>query len=357
MTKALLRTEIVRDTQRFAALSKDWDALADHLGTPLACHAWYIAALAALQQHKFELSVVLIWNDQLLVAAGPLMLDKMRSPARLIPIDSFAGEPFLLLYRDSEALAALAHACAGLNRPILLRRLQSSESDLELLSATLRSKALVYCKPRHVSAVAPLPIDFETFEAAMSSSRRTSIRGKRRAAVRELGEVQIEFVMPDPGSVDLHMARFKSVEGSGWKQRSGTALSTDPRMDSFISQLANVFARKEQLIIAYLTIGGRDAACRLILCQQSSWFELKTGFDEQFGRFAPGIVLMHETLREACRTSITKFEYLGVHEGWQDNWPRELTEDFRVATYPFRPAGALALAADGLQALSSLSRR
>jgi CelD/BcsL family acetyltransferase involved in cellulose biosynthesis len=357
MTETLLKTEIVRDEQRFAALSKEWDALAARLETPLARHAWYIAALAALQQHMFELSVVLIWNGDVLVAAAPLMLDKMLTPARLVPIDAFAGEPFRLLYRDTEALGALAKACVGLKRPILFRRLQASETDLALFSAALRSNAAVYCKPRYTSATTQLPADFETFEASMSRKRLSAIRGKWRAAMREHGEVATEYVTPEPGDLPVLLNRFMALEGSGWKQRSGTALCADHRMGCFVSQLARAFAQDGLLEFAFLRIGGRDAACRLLLRQYSGGFAIKIGFDEEFRRFTPGILLSHESLRESCRTGTTSFSFLGVYEDWQDNWPHEVTEDFRVATYPFRPSGALALLDDSRQAMLSLLRK
>jgi CelD/BcsL family acetyltransferase involved in cellulose biosynthesis len=357
MTAALLNTEIVRDVQRFAALAERWDALAARMGTPLARHTWYNVVLGTLRQQLFELSVVLIWDGDILAAAAPLILDKSLSPARLVPIDGFVGEPFRLLYRDPKALEALGHACAGLRRPILFRRLESGETDLALLSSALRSTAAVNCTPRHASVTVELPSNFEAFESSMSTSRRSTIRRKWRGATREHGEILAEFITPEPRDVVEQLARIEAIEGSGWKQRSGTALAADPMMRDLVSRLANAFALEGLLVLAYLKIGGRDAACRLILRQQSAWFEIKIGYDEEFARFSPGVLLMHETLREACRTGIGSYAFLGLREGWQDHWPHQATEDFRIATYPLRPSGAFALADDCRQAVVSLSRR
>lgn len=357
MTAAPLSIEIVRDAQRFAALADMWDALAAPMETPLACHTWYSVVLATLRQPLFELSVVLVWDGNLLVAAAPLILDKADFPARLVTIDSFVGEPFRLLYCDPEALEVLAHACAGLRQPILFRRLQSGKADLALLSTVLRAKAAVHCTPRHASVTVRLPGNFESFEAGMSISRRSTIRRKWRAAMREHGDILTEFVTPQPENLVEQLRRFEAIEGSGWKQRSGTALAADPKMSDLILRLGIAFAQKGLLVLAYLKIGGRDAACRFILQQQSGWFEIKIGFDEEFARFSPGVLLMHETLREACRTGIGAYSFLGLREGWQDNWPHEATEDFRVSIYPLRPSGALALADDCRLAVSSFSRR
>ncbi len=339
MTAAPLRTEIVRNAQRFADLAEAWDALAACLVTPLACHAWYSAALAAQHRHRIELSVVLVWDGDLLAAAAPLISDKSYGPARLIPIDGFVGEPFRLLYRNAEAYAALIKACAGLHRPVLFRRLVGSEADLAKLIAAFRSNSVVVCKLRHASATVQLPTDFEAFEASMSNSRRATNRRKWRAAQREYGEIQTEFVTPEPASLPQHLERLFAVEGSGWKQRSGTAMAADSMTASFVSQLAQGFAEKGQLVIAYLKFGSQDAACRFLLREQTGWYEIKIGFNEEFARFSPGALLMHETLREACRTGIRTYDFLGLYENWQDQWPHEVTADYRFASYPLAAIG------------------
>jgi CelD/BcsL family acetyltransferase involved in cellulose biosynthesis len=352
-----LATEIVRDRQRFTALAGAWDALAECHRTPLALHAWYSAALAVQDDDRHQLCTVLIWEDDRLVAAAPLMKDGSRSPARLTAIDAFAGEPDRLLYRSPAALSALARACAGLRQPIVLRRLVANEADCAALATTLRTKAAVVCKPRHASTVVQLPSGFDRFEADMSSSRRATIRRKWRAAGREHGPIAAEFLNPKPGDLPAQMARIAAIEGAGWKGRAGTALAADRRMGGFIAQVAEANARTGKLVLAFLRIGGQDAACRLILRHGAAWFEIKIGFDETFARFSPGVLLMHETLREACRSGIQNYAFLGLREGWQDHWPHQVIEDCHLATYPLALSGARAIAADGWHALAMQVRR
>ncbi len=334
-----------------------WDRLAVRLATPLARHAWYSAALDAQHLNRFTLSIVLVWDGNDLAAAAPLILDKTYGPARLIPIDGFVGEPFRLLYRDAKSYAALIKACASLRLPILFRRLVGNEADMALLTSEFRSNSAVICKPRHASAIVRLPADFDVVEASMSSSSRATNRRKWRAVVREHGEILTEFVTPDPANVSQHLERLFAIEGSGWKKRSGTALAADSMTANFISRLAKGFAENTQLVIAYLKFGNQDAACRLLLQGQSGWYEIKIGYSEAFARFSPGALLMHETLREACRTGIKCYHFLGLYESWQDQWPHETTEDYRFASYPFRPSGALAILDDCRQAAALFFRR
>jgi CelD/BcsL family acetyltransferase involved in cellulose biosynthesis len=350
-------TEIIHDPLRFAALSGIWDELAWQMGTPLALHAWYMAALSAQHLQNLELWVVVVWEGGRLAAAAPLMLDLSIAPSRLVPIDAFAGEPDRLLYRNPAALAALARACAELGRPILLQRLVACDTDLAAFGAAARSGAMVMYNPLHQSAVVRLPASFDIFESDMSSSRRGYLRRKWRLAERERGKIEAEFILPEPRDLARQLARIEAVEGSGWKGRSGTSLSADRRMRLFVAQLATAFADEGLLVLAFLRIGERDAACRLILSDRSTWCGIKIGYDEEFARFSPGLLLMHETLREACRAGAEAYAFLGLRENWQGNWPHEVIQDFRLATYPFRPSGALALADDGRQLAARFVRR
>lgn len=350
-------TEIVHDPQRFAALAGAWDALAASHPSPLALHAWYSAALAAQHGGRTRLWVVLVWEGDRLVAAAPLMHDLSASPARLVPIDAFTGEPDRLLFESAAALSALAQACAATRRPILFRRLALDEADRAALVAALRANAAVSCRPRHASAEVHLPASFAALEASMSASRRATIRRKQRAAEREHGAIQAEFLIPQPGDLPAQLARIEAIEAAGWKGRSGTALAADPRMAGFIARVAAAFAATGMLVLGFLTIGDRDAACRLILRHGAAWFEIKIGYDEQFARVSPGVLLMHETLREACRRGIASYAFLGLCEEWQNHWPHQVIADSRLATYPASPAGAWAILADGWQALAALVRR
>lgn len=279
MTGLPLVTEIVQDPLRFAALAQDWDALAAAHASTLALHAWYSAAFAVQHGDRFRLHVVAIWDDNRLVAAAPLMRNASASSARIVPIDAFAGELDRLLHNGPSALSALVRACAAVRQPLLFRRLVASEADLAAIASALRLRAAVFCRPRHASAVVRLSGTFEQFEAGMSSNRRSTIGRKWRTAEREHGEIQAEFIKPDPGDLSAQLARIEAIEGSGRKGRNGTAIAADRRMRDFVACAAGAFSETRSLVLAFLRIGGKDAACRLILRQGTTWFEIKIGYD------------------------------------------------------------------------------
>ncbi len=70
---------------------------------------------------------------------------------------------------------------------------------------------------------------------ARNSPGRKLVRNiqRHRRRLSELGPVSFEWVSPEPGAVDELLADGLRVEGSGWKQRTGSAISLIPNLAAF----------------------------------------------------------------------------------------------------------------------------
>ena len=351
---AALRVEVVRSLQRFAELACEWDALASQHETPLALHGWYAAALDAQRDLAPEVVIPLIWRGQRLVGAAPLM-QSTSGPRRLVPIDAFTGEPDRILYSDQAALLALADACVGLDQPILLRRFAAPAEDAEPFSMRIRKGMPGLMRQLYQTSCLHLPDSFEALEESMSKSRRKTIRRKQKM-IEKVGGCELEVLTPCEDEVELLLARFARVENAGWKGRAGTSLMGDPTMARFISQVARSFARTGDTKVMFLKIDGQDASGRVVLKHRQSWCEIKIGYDEQFKRYSPGIILMHEAFRTAIEDRIRRYRFLGVSEDWQNFWPCERRWDFRLAAYPVSWISAGAIWADARRVIGSLFR-
>ncbi|QPC99141.1 GNAT family N-acetyltransferase [Qipengyuania soli] len=350
------RTEIVRSRSRFSELAPDWDALASLHETPLALHGWYEAALEAQSDSNPDLCIPLIWRGNRLVAAAPLMHSLEAGPCRLVPIDAFTGEPDRIIYCDADALLALADACAELGEPLLFRRFAAPQADAIGFAKRLRRHAPGMFRELHRASFVAMPDDFDAFEASMSKSRRKTIRRKQKL-MDEAGGCELSVFCPAEEEVAPLLERFARIEDASWKGRAGTSLLGDPLMAKFVLQVARTFARTGDTFVTILKIGEEDAAGRVVLQHGKSWCGIKVGFDEQFARFAPGIIQMHETLRHAHERGIRNYRFLGVSEDWQNYWPHERRSDYRLAAYPVSFASCRALLDDAKTAVGSLLRR
>lgn len=348
--------EIVRTHERFAELAPEWDALASLHETPLALHGWYAAAIDAQRESGVDIAIPLIWRGERLAAAAPLMHSTGPGPVRLVPIDAFTGEPDRVLYEDKSALLALADACAELGEPLLFRRFAAPAGDAQGFVRQLRHHAPGMLREHHRTSFLQMPESFEAFEASMSKSRRKTIRRKQNMMM-SAGGYDLRVFSPTEDEVAPILERFATIENAGWKGRAGTSLKGDPTMARFVMQVAQSFARTGNAVASFLTIGGKDAAGRIILQHGRSWCGIKIGFDEEFARFSPGIVQMHETLRAAHSRGIRSYRFLGVSEDWQNYWPHERRGDYRLAAYPVSLASCRAFIDDARRGVGALLRR
>lgn len=349
------RVEIVRSKERFLALAGQWDALASIAGNALALHDWYVATLEALGD-RMRLKAVLIWRDGELAAAAPLAAPALW-PLRFFPLDAYLGEPDRFLYRDADALRALAKAIVALNVPVAIRRLPVDDEIGAALPAGWKSRAVIVRRNTRQSAFVDIPGSFQEFETSMSSKRKSTLRRKKRAAEKEIGPVCTELIVPDPDEIEAPIGRLLRIEARGWKGRSGTSMEADARFQRFIPELTRRFARTGACRIAFLRIGDCDAAGRLMLEHRATWYEIKIGYDERFSRYSPGLLLMHEIFGLACDRGVRRYEFLGLSESWQSFWPHGVRHDEFLAIYPYNVRGLAAVVDDALTMSLRMIRR
>jgi len=91
----------------------------------------------------------------------------------------------------------------------------------------------------------------------------------------------------DPSAYD----EFMRIEASGWKGRRGTALGCDNGHAAFFREMCAAFAANGSLALLSLQADGRAIAMACNLVSDGVTFCFKIGYDEEFARFSPGILL------------------------------------------------------------------
>lgn len=118
---------------------------------------------------------------------------------------------------------------------------------------------------------------------------------------------------------------FLGLEASGWKGSRGSAMACTEASRRFARAVfAGAFARGRLLMLG-LDFDGRPIARRCAFTAGEGSFAWKTGFDERFAEFCPGILAERDNLRdfEALRgiewmDSFTAADNLLFNRLWQD---------------------------------------
>ena len=188
----------------------------------------------------------------------------------------------------------------------------------------------------------------------VKGKHRREFRRVAKAMSEELGgELELVDRSGDPDAVEA----FLELEGSGWKGREGTALTSNPDHAEFFRQASRGFAARGELELLFLEAGGRVAAARYTLLGGDASFCFKVAYDEGLSRYSPGRELelqlidrFHQAQRPAWMDSCAD----GGSDLFERLWPDRRT----LLTRAYPAPGALGLiAAPSLRAMSALLAR
>jgi Acetyltransferase (GNAT) domain len=139
-----------------------------------------------------------------------------------------------------------------------------------------------------------------SFDDYWAQRPRKLIQNMRRYLRRLQSEPGAErlTVISEPAHMQAAVARYAALEGSGWKGRGGTAVSTDSPQGRFYAEVMREFAARGEALVYELWLGEDLLASRMVLLDDSMAVMLKTAFHEQFDRLAPGRILLMRTLED-----------------------------------------------------------
>lgn len=122
--------------------------------------------------------------------------------------------------------------------------------------------------------------------------RRKELK-RLKARLSEQGNLQCLELMAGE-SLQTHMSAFLAVESSGWKGKRGTAINSDVEAAKGLS--AGLAAMHAQGALRFWTmmLDGRPVASLFALVDGGEAVLGKIGYDEAFGKFSPGVLLIIE---------------------------------------------------------------
>ncbi len=321
------------------SIAAEWDALADRCGaSPFVRPGWFDAWLRAFgggqplilaTRDGGELTGVLVllrrpatlqsagnWHSPLYGAAakGPdavqalaaALLDERASRVDIAMID--AGDPL----RDALHAAATGAGRAAIDRQVAIQPYVTLEGS------------------------------FDAYTAALPRKQRKEI-GRLRRRLEAEGELTVHF---EDGSerLDELLREGFAIEGSGWKAERGSAIASQPETHAFYTEVARWAAARGWLRLAFLRLDGRALAFDLCIEAGGSAYVLKGGFDAEYRRFGPGVVLTYESLSRAFGEDLSTYEFLGDADSYKLVWTDTTRERRRLQVFSSSPLGQAQLA-------------
>jgi CelD/BcsL family acetyltransferase involved in cellulose biosynthesis len=312
-------------------LVNEWERLADRVGANPFLHPGFVLAW----QRAFGQSPLLlatVRRDGELAAALPLF----RRGAVLASPANWHTPASGVLAEDRIASAELAKLVINTHpRRISLAFVDRADVGVGAFCSEFSGAAYgilerTLTRPPYLDLVG----DWEMFEAGLPSDVRANLR-RRRRRLEERGTVTFDEQDGALG-LDRLFDEVVRVEEMGWKGERGTAIGSRADTLGFYREVAGWATDRGWLRIHAVRLDGRPLAVSLALRCDGVHFHLKTGYDPEYRRLAPGMLLMRELIHDAFADGLRRIEMLGEDESYKRVWCPETRET--IALQAFAPS-------------------
>ena len=165
----------------------------------------------------------------------------------------------------------------------------------------------------------PVPASSAAFVSGLSQNFRKNLR-KQQTKLNQLTSVEHLFLRGRSAESEL-MDAFLELEASGWKGRSGTAIVSQPTVQSFFRSLAAGLAAEEKLEWHFLKSADRLIGAQMGVRCAGVLNLLKIAYDEEYAAVGPGNMLflgMLEQERGAGRAAeVNCLTDMPWHRNWR----------------------------------------
>lgn len=327
-----------RELERSAALTHPF------LGADW-CRAWWRSFGDAS-----GLRLVVARRSGALVGLLPLRLDRAPLVRRLPALRGRRLAPFQNGYSDrSGALLRpdAPEALAAMLRHLLVARRDWDFMDLRYLPAV----ELAACE-RALDEVGlawerfasepcfhlDLAESMKDFLAAQSGHFRKRLR-ENRLRLEKAGSFAVRRTGHELADPQRALEEFLAVDARSWRRETGTTIGGDPAASAFYRRIAADFAARAAFDLRLLDLDGRPIAGILCLHHGAAAFGLKTAYDAEFQRLAPGTFLLHSLIEDCHARGLRRFDFIRGDDGLRRRWT-EAHEDFgRLVVFGRTPKG------------------
>lgn len=176
-----------------------------------------------------------------------------------------------------------------------------------------QSKDLLLSKEvEEISLYIDLPASWEEFLANLKGKERHELRRKIRRLQRE-EDFSVETFRESASPLE-EIEKFFALHRKSSKDK---AEFMTPRMESFFRDLAKEFHQRGWLDLAFLKIGRREAAAFFSFNFHDTYYLFNSGYDPEYGRLSPGIVLAAHSIQEAIKRGKKRFNFLRGREDYK----------------------------------------
>ncbi len=187
--------------------------------------------------------------------------------------------------------------------------------------------------PAQTSPVVNLSGGVEAYLSGLSKKQRQNIRTGRNRMSKD-GEFA-SVHLRGSSVTEAELLGCLEVEARGWKGREKSAIVCSKELTKFYVQVAKAAADEDQVQLSQLRFNGTVVAFNLLVDVAETSYLLKVGYDEDYARYSPGVVLFDEVIAESARrNNCDRIDMLDPVSSWKERWANATNRRYTLVYYP-----------------------
>jgi CelD/BcsL family acetyltransferase involved in cellulose biosynthesis len=304
----------VRDTDAFAGLAPEWDALVRAMPrpSPFLLHGWLLAWWTHFGAGR-DLRIHVARDGGRLTGALPLYVRRRIGVrvAGFLGDDAAALADVLVAPGAATSTAGLLAVRAGdgadfvdlFGLPAAGRLARSSPGELTLIE-------------RADAPVLDLAGGWEAVYRERTPAKRRSLHRRRRRQLGGLGEVTFE-VARSPSELAAALEEAFRLHAARWQDRPEASGFASPAGRRFHRAALRALAPSGVPRIALLRVGGRAVACNYYFLLADAMYFHELAFDPVVARWSPGQLTTLAAIEAAAAEGARRVEFLGGGERYK----------------------------------------
>ena len=325
-----LELDVRENLEELSALEPEWRALwqADASATPFQSPEW----LLPWTRHLWgggRVCGLAMRHDGTLAAFAPLFFWGYGGSPQVIRV-SFLGAGItdylgiLAIGEAGPAARLLFDWLAHKREPWDLCEFEEQRADSPLLHAEMPPTVDARREECSVCPVADAPAAMPEFESRLGAAFRHNLHTAENRLYKDCSP---EFV--DGPCEELLSALFRLHEAR-WRERHEAGMLSTRRLIDFHCEAARAMARSGMLRLHGLRVNGEIVAVQYNLAAGRTRYLYLSGFNPEFGRYSPGMLLLRESIRHAIAEGAREIDFLRHGEPFKYRWGARDRPNYRL---------------------------
>jgi len=158
--------------------------------------------------------------------------------------------------------------------------------------------------------------DFKSFIGErLGTKTRRSIRYDE-TRLKKKGEVDY-ITLSSPSDIEAFMPSIDCIERASWKHEAGVGLFSLPGIRKFYYSLLPRLAQQDRVRISALMLDGKALVYEIGLVNSGYYGMHNTAFDQTFGSFSPGWLLMLHTIEQLFGEGVKTFDFMQGNQAYK----------------------------------------